>query len=135
MSTDIIKHKRIKGICIILSAIACVLGLNAYLISIERAAESAPQAENSPSRTASDTSNVYTLADVAQHDVPESCWIAAYGVVYDITPYIEANRHPGGQQSLTEGCGADVTQSFDRIHSTQARDMLEDYSIGILLDD
>ena len=129
------QHKEIKGVVIILFAIAATLGVNAYLLAHDRtAAPTESTTQYTPATTPTDDIDGYTLTEVAAHNTPEDCWMAAYGMVYDMTPYVAEGRHPGGQGSLTAGCGEEVTESFDRIHSTRAKDMMEDYVIGVLLE-
>lgn len=42
-------------------------------------------------------------------------------------------QHPGGEEVLLEQAGADATESFEDVgHSTDAREMLEQYLIGEL---
>ncbi|KAJ0056261.1 hypothetical protein NL108_004552, partial [Boleophthalmus pectinirostris] len=41
--------------------------------------------------------------------------------------------HPGGEEVLLEQAGADATESFEDVgHSTDAREMLEQYYVGEL---
>ena len=51
----------------------------------------------------------YTLAEVAEHDGPESCWLVISDKVYDVTEFIA--EHPGGDK-LLPGCGIDATSVF-----------------------
>ncbi len=42
-------------------------------------------------------------------------------------------QHPGGEEVLLEQAGADATESFEDVgHSTDAREMLEQYYVGEL---
>ena len=52
----------------------------------------------------------YTVDDVAEHAGLDSCWYALYGVVYDLTYYIE--DHKGGVGVILAECGTDATVSF-----------------------
>jgi cytochrome b involved in lipid metabolism len=74
---------------------------------------------------------VYTLADVALHNTLSDCWVALYGFVYNITPYVQGGGHPISFDGL---CGQDVTAVFiaNHINPVQAAAMLEPYRIGIL---
>lgn len=128
------RRKKLKGILVILIAIVVTLGANAFLLSTERTVPIQQHAENLPPQTQSADVPTYTLADVAEHNTEESCWMAAYGNVYDVTEYVADQQHPGGQGSLRSGCGEEVTNTFDRIHSAGATAMLEEYKIGILVD-
>jgi len=79
----------------------------------------------------------YTLAEVSTHSKAEDCWMAIEGNVYDVTPYIQKQIHPGGAAILF-GCGKDSTAIFNlrpkdnKPHSQNARNMLEKYFIGTL---
>ena len=53
----------------------------------------------------------YTLADIAQS---ADCWVNLYGVVYDLTSFLD--RHPGGS-IIRSLCGTDGTTPFDNEHS------------------
>ena len=80
---------------------------------------------------------MYTLEDVATHSKAEDCWMAIAGNVYDMTPYIQKQIHPGGAAILF-GCGKDATAVFNlrpkdnKPHSQNARDMLKNYFLGAL---
>lgn len=52
----------------------------------------------------------YTVADLAQHADAESCWYGLYGVVYDLTTYID--DHKGGRGTILADCGTDATVNF-----------------------
>jgi cytochrome b involved in lipid metabolism len=79
----------------------------------------------------------YTLADVSPHSKAEDCWIVIEGNVYDMTPYIQKQLHPGGAAILF-GCGKDATAVFNMrpkdktAHSQNARNILKDYFLGAL---
>ena len=123
--------KKIKGIFIILLSITITLAINVVLVASDR--DTGLVAEVTPGESAAETDEPsYTLVEVAERNSAEDCWMAAYGNVYDLTPYVAGDRHPGGQGSLVSGCGEEATDTFDRIHSDRARDMLEDYRIGVL---
>ena len=79
----------------------------------------------------------YTLEDVATHSKAEDCWLVIEGNVYDVTPYIQKQIHPGGAAILF-GCGKDATAVFNlrpkdnKPHSQNARNILKDYFLGAL---
>jgi Cytochrome b5-like Heme/Steroid binding domain len=54
---------------------------------------------------------LYTLTDIAQS---ADCWVNLYGVVYDLTSFLD--RHPGGS-IIRSLCGTDGTTPFDNEHS------------------
>lgn len=77
---------------------------------------------------------VYSLDDVAKHTSKTDLWIVVWNHVYDITDYQE--DHPGGKEFLLENAGTDATTAYEDIgHSTDAREILENYRIGKLTDD
>jgi cytochrome b involved in lipid metabolism len=53
----------------------------------------------------------YTTADLAQHADEDSCWYGLYGVVYDLTWYID--DHKGGRGTILMECGTDATVPFE----------------------
>ncbi|GLD47488.1 cytochrome b5-like protein [Lates japonicus] len=58
-------------------------------------------------------------------------WLIIHDKVYDITGFLE--EHPGGEEVLLEQAGADATESFEDVgHSTDAREMLQQYYVGEL---
>lgn len=78
-----------------------------------------------------------SLTEIATHATKSDCWLAIEGKVYDVTPFIAANKHPGGPAILM-GCGKDATSLFtnrpkdNRPHSERAENMLPQYQIGVL---
>ncbi|KAI7814279.1 cytochrome b5 [Triplophysa rosa] len=81
----------------------------------------------------SDGSNVqyYTRQEIQAHNMSGDAWLIIHEKVYDITTFME--EHPGGEEVLLEQAGADATESFEDVgHSTDAREMLQQYYIGEL---
>ena len=80
---------------------------------------------------------IYTLDMIAEHNSPSDCWIGIEGMVYDVTPFIADQAHPGGP-AILQGCGKDATEMFNErpngsgAHSQDARSMLPQYYIGDL---
>lgn len=73
----------------------------------------------------------YDYAEIGKHKDEKSCWMVIHNKVYDITEFIV--EHPGGEEILMELAGEDATESFEDVgHSTDARDILNDYYIGEL---
>ena len=61
----------------------------------------------------------YTLAEVATHNNPSSCWRAINGKVYNLTSWI--NQHPGGPEHILSICGIDGSSAFNAQHGGQSR--------------
>ncbi|CAM9279544.1 unnamed protein product [Lampetra planeri] len=71
----------------------------------------------------------YTLEEIRQHNMNTDTWLIIHDKVYDITSFLE--EHPGGEEVLLEQGGSDATESFEDVgHSTDAREMLQQYFIG-----
>lgn len=62
----------------------------------------------------SNSSESYTLSQIAEHGNQESCWAAVNDQVYDLTTWV--SRHPGGAVAILELCGTDATARFERQH-------------------
>ena len=78
--------------------------------------------------------SVYSLEEVGRHTSKEDLWIVVWNHVYDVTDYQE--DHPGGKEFLLENAGADATTAYEDIgHSTDAREILENFRIGKVTDD
>uniref|UniRef100_A0A673CF93 Cytochrome b5 heme-binding domain-containing protein n=1 Tax=Sphaeramia orbicularis TaxID=375764 RepID=A0A673CF93_9TELE len=66
--------------------------------------------------------NGETVDDV--HNMSNDTWLIIHDKVYDIT---------SGEEVLLEQAGADATESFEDVgHSTDAREMLQQYYVGEL---
>lgn len=73
----------------------------------------------------------FTLEEIRTHNMSKDTWLVIHDKVYDITSFLE--EHPGGEEVLLEQAGADATESFEDVgHSTDAREMLEQYFLGEL---
>ncbi|XP_038557428.1 cytochrome b5 [Micropterus salmoides] len=71
----------------------------------------------------------YTLEEIRVHNMSSDTWLIIHDKVYDITRFLE--EHPGGEEVLLEQAGADATESFEDVgHSTDAREMLQQYYVG-----
>ncbi|KAA0723788.1 Cytochrome b5 [Triplophysa tibetana] len=81
----------------------------------------------------SDESSVqyYTRQEIQEHNVSGDAWLIIHEKVYDVTTFME--EHPGGEEVLLEQAGTDATESFEDVgHSTDAREMLQQYIVGEL---
>jgi cytochrome-b5 reductase len=77
---------------------------------------------------------VYSLDEVAKHVSKTDLWIVVWNHVYNVTDYQE--DHPGGKEFLLENAGTDATTAYEDIgHSTDAREILENFRIGKVTED
>ncbi len=86
-------------------------------------------------KPAEEVNNTYTISMISEHNNSSDCWMIIGDNVYDVTDYISS--HPGGEESITNGCGINATTLFETRpsgsgtpHSRNARNILEDYKIG-----
>eukprot|EP00913_Durusdinium_trenchii_P000610 g563.t2 len=54
------------------------------------------------------------LSEVNRHCLPEDCWVALNGKVYDLSEFMD--RHPGGPTSIAAWAGKDASKLFNEIH-------------------
>jgi cytochrome b involved in lipid metabolism len=52
----------------------------------------------------------YTATDLLEHTDEFSCWFVLFGVVYDVSAFID--QHPGGRGIILAQCGTDATAMF-----------------------
>jgi cytochrome b involved in lipid metabolism len=79
--------------------------------------------------TTTETTKSYTMADVAVHNSPTSCYTTISGEVYDLTSFI--SQHPGGPARIESLCGIDGTSAFTAQHGTSRRPANELASLKI----
>ncbi|XP_011701042.1 PREDICTED: cytochrome b5-like isoform X2 [Wasmannia auropunctata] len=91
-------------------------------------------AKDSKDDTASSAGKLFTRAQVEKHsDSSRDTWIIIHNNVYNVSSFL--NEHPGGEEVLLEQNGQDATEAFEDIgHSTDARQMMESYKIGELVE-
>ncbi len=58
---------------------------------------------------------VFTLAEVAEHNSKDDCWLAIDGRVYDVTTWLA--EHPGGSAIVMLSAGTDATELFGNFHN------------------
>lgn len=74
-----------------------------------------------------------TRAEVSEHNSNKSAWIIIGNKVFDVTKFLD--EHPGGCEVLLEKAGEDRTEAFEDVgHSTDAREMREQYYVGDIVD-
>jgi len=90
------------------------------------------QAEPAVSGSPTLAGDALTMAAVAAHADPSSCWTVVDDTVYDVTRWI--NRHPGGPDVIEALCGIDASAAFTGQHDAQPKPnaMLDSYRIGAL---
>jgi len=81
---------------------------------------------------------VIRLEEVKEHNIgrgaDKSVWTVIHDKVYDVTKFLD--EHPGGEEILIENAGVDSTENFEDVgHSSDAREMLEEYYIGELAEE
>jgi cytochrome b involved in lipid metabolism len=91
-----------------------------------------PPAEESVA-TAAD--KVIARTELAKHALPDNCWMAIRGVVYDVSAYLPA--HPSRPDLVLPWCGKEATEAYatktkGRPHSAYADELLAKYRIGAL---
>ena len=74
---------------------------------------------NQESKEATDITK-YNLQKVAEHNNRNDCWTVIRDKVYDITNFIP--KHEGGE-IITQLCGIDGTETFNKQHSGQSKPM------------
>jgi len=76
-------------------------------------------------------SRIISKAELQQHKDAKSLWLAIHDKVYDVTKFLE--EHPGGEEVLLEQGGSYSTEAFEDVgHSTDSRELMEQYCIGEL---
>jgi hypothetical protein len=71
----------------------------------------------------------YGVTEIAAHNSPADCWVAANGQVYDITDFLAKHKSP-----LEKFCGqtSEFEQAYNAQHGTSKEDVLNAYQIGVL---
>ncbi|XP_022621123.1 cytochrome b5-like [Seriola dumerili] len=104
--------------------------INDNLINTDNGSANKTNGEENGDTVGSDE-KYYTLEEIRLHNMSNDTWLIINDKVYDITSFLE--EHPGGEEVLLEQAGADATESFEDVgHSTDAREMLQQYYIGEL---
>lgn len=80
----------------------------------------------------------YSLTDLASHNIPEDCWVAVDGTVYDITEFPAS--HSGGAEAIIRWCGQDASKGFatkndsNGSHSAKSKLNLDQFFKGLLVE-
>jgi cytochrome b involved in lipid metabolism len=74
----------------------------------------------------------YSREELLRHNSRKECWVAIFGVVYDISELL--SKHPGGQAALLLHAGKESSRAFLDNHSKEsnAARTLQNYRIGLL---
>jgi cytochrome b involved in lipid metabolism len=85
-----------------------------------------------PTEQVTSTTNLFSLAQVAEHATRENCWLVLNDKVYNVTSFVD--KHPGGDKIL-KGCGTDATELFGKIKAhakSSVQALKEKFVIGSL---
>lgn len=103
-----------------------VIGVGLFLILKNTLVLSSSNSTNgSPiSPTTSTNNQLITISstEVALHSSSSDCWFIVYDGVYDVTSY--APNHPGGSGYITDWCGQDATNAFEKEHTQRILQLL-----------
>jgi len=92
------------------------------------APEEAPKQAAVPS-TASTELRSISAEELGKHrTVEDRTWLALYGMVYDLTDYVE--DHPGGAEAITNVAGTEATETFETVHNKELLDSMGFEPIG-----
>ncbi|KAL7935654.1 cytochrome b5-like heme/steroid binding domain-containing protein [Trichoderma chlorosporum] len=74
-------------------------------------------------------SNIFTVEEVAKHASKADLYMIIHDKVYDVSSFVE--KHPGGDEILTDVAGRDATEAYDDAgHSEKADKILKRLYIG-----
>ncbi len=82
-----------------------------------------------PAAPSPESTTPYSAAEIAAHNSPTDCWVAANGQVYDITGFLAKHKSP-----LDQYCGETTAfeTAFTRQHGSSKLEVLAAYQIGVL---
>merc|ERR1712212_377340 len=74
-----------------------------------------------------------SLEEVSYHCTMDDGWMVIFDKVYNVTEYLETDKHPGGLDVMMDYLGYDATMAFRGVgHSKGALKTLEKFLVGIL---
>jgi len=99
----------------------------------EELASSASQKSPQKNNISSSRLKSYSLAEIAEHDDEDSCWLIIHNDVFNLTDFID--EHPGGADILLQYAGGrdreECDWDFDSTgHSEAALKEMNGYLIG-----
>lgn len=88
-----------------------------------------PQSATPEAPAVNSATTPYSAAQIATHNSPADCWVAANGQVYDITEFLAKHKSP-----LDKYCGqtTEFEAAYTAQHGNSKTDVLAGYQIGIL---
>jgi len=73
-------------------------------------------------------------AEVQKHNTLDDAWVMHNGYVYDITAFIQDNKHPGGNSMFEGILGENIEDEMDASdHSPFAYNLIKEYKIGTVI--
>ncbi|MFZ5376640.1 MAG: cytochrome b5 domain-containing protein [Patescibacteria group bacterium] len=129
--------KKTFSLLLFTSLVLAGCSLNNSSAPVSNSAKEPAQPTSVESNNPEQQSKTISLDEISQHASPEDCWFAVDGNVYDVTSYIAAAKHPGGE-AILEGCGKDASGIFHtkpgtgNDHSPKAQEYLQSFKIGQL---
>ena len=78
----------------------------------------------------SNSQNMISFAELAEHDTAEDCWVVYYENVYNMTNY--AKEHPVGPAVITMSCGGNGTEAYAEVHPESWLSLVKDVIVGKL---
>ena len=97
---------------IILIVVLLVLGGVGFAYSAWQSENDLKEFANDTSNTLASTTQIFTIADIAQHNQKTDCWMTIDGDVLNVTSFVD--KHPGGKV-IVEGCGKDASNYFHNV--------------------
>lgn len=92
-------------------------------------ATGSPQSATPEAPAVNSATTPYSAAEIAAHNSPTDCWVAASGQVYDITDFLAKHKSP-----LDQYCGqtTEFEAAYTAQHGNSKTDILAGYQIGVL---
>jgi len=103
------------------------VGLGTFFFLKEDSSDTSNVSNKTPSK------EVTPLIEIAedemlQHSTANDCWLVIHNQVYDLTDF--APEHPGGASLITQLCGENATEAFQREHTVDILQLAQKYRVG-----
>ncbi len=123
-----------KKIITIIIGILVLAGGAAYIYmqNMDAKMAEAIKTMTAPTEQVNANTNLFTLAQIAEHTTRDNCWLSIEDKVYNVTSFVD--MHPGGDKILS-GCGKDATEMFNKVRAhakTSVVALKEKFFIGNL---